>query len=123
MIENSLIEKHLNKFIESVVETDEKLLTKYLEEETISQKEIQKALQNAISIGDIIPVLGGSATKLIGITPLIDLISKFLPGPEPSVEKELAARVFKTTSDPYVGRLSYIRVFLVNYFVMNKSII
>ena len=117
------------KLIEVVVETNDELLTKYLEGEEISNEEISGAIREATITGKLVPVLIGSALRSLGITPVLDAIRDYLPSPEdrgaimatnpatgateelePSVDSPLSSLVFKTTVDPYVGKLSYFRV-------------
>lgn len=115
------------KIIEVVAEIDDDLLVKYLEGEELSDNEIRKGLSKGIYQSRIFPVMCGSAYKNIGIQPIIDAIVAYLPSPEASnipgvhpISQEIierkasdafSAMVFKTTADPFVGRLSYIRVF------------
>jgi len=115
------------KLIEAVAETDDRLLEKYLDGEEISLEELSDGLRQAVVTGRIVPVLVGSALRNIGIIPLLDAIYGYLPSPkereviitgdsakqaiEPSQEAPLAALVFKTTADPYVGKLTYFRVY------------
>lgn len=111
------------KLIEAAAETDDALITKYLEGEELTADELARGLRAGIAAGSIVPVLAGSATKLTGIRRLMDVIAAAFPSPhdrpvsldgqqlvaDPS--KPLAALVFKTAADPYVGRLTYFRVF------------
>ncbi|WP_378955473.1 elongation factor G [Pelosinus sp. sgz500959] len=115
------------KLIESAAEADDELLGKYLEGEELSDDEIKKGLLKGISQSTIFPVLCGSAYKNIGSQQILDAILAYLPSPEEKsvlgmhpISKDLierqtsdafSAMVFKTTADPFVGRLSYIRVF------------
>ena len=118
------------KLIEAVAETDDDLLNKYLEGEELTAEEIESGLRNGVLSGTIVPVLCGSATANKGIQPLLDAVVMYLPSPldrgsvkatnsvngqevelEPSESAPLAALVFKTTADPYVGRLTYFRVY------------
>ncbi len=99
------------KLVEAIVETDEGLLTKYLEEQEIEIDRLKQALKEAVKEGQIIPVIGGSATQLIGMEMLVNLLTYYLPEPKTNNDEKLAALVFKTMADPYVGRLSYLRVF------------
>ena len=110
------------KLIEAAAETDDSLITKYLEGEELTAEELANGVRAGIAAGGIIPILTGSATKIIGARHLLDSIASLLPSPadrplavdgkeiaaDPA--KPLAALVFKTTADPYVGRLSYFRV-------------
>ena len=118
------------KLIEAIAETNDDLLTKYLEGEALSDEELHSALREAVAQGSIIPVAVGSATQNVGVRAFMDSVIALLPGPEgrPAVmasagedgkELELAsdptgalaAFIFKSTADPYVGKLSFFRVF------------
>jgi elongation factor G len=108
------LDEYRQQLIEAVCETDDDLMTKYLEEEEIRDEELTKALQTACTAGSIIPVLLGSATGNIGVDRLLDAIVKFMPSPlqaGASPNGQLAALIFKTIADPYVGKLSYFRVY------------
>ena len=119
-----------DRLTEAVAESDDDLATKYLEGEDISEQEIASALKQGISSGMIVPVMFGSAISGIGTTSLLDTIIEFMPSPldvkssqsklessgEPvflpcSADGPLAALVFKTSADPFVGKLSYLRVY------------
>ena len=113
--------------IEAAAESDDDLLSKYLEGEELTDDEIRAGLTKGVAQGKISPVLCGSAYKNIGIQQLLDAIIALAPSPEGKVVKGLnpinkseverritdpfSAQVFKTTADPFVGRLSFIRVF------------
>ncbi len=115
------------KLIEAVAEVDDKLIEKYLEGQELSQEEIGEGLRQAIVAGKVVPILTGSALKNIGMAMLMDAISGYLPSAkegkvvtasdskeqvsEPSADSPLAALVFKTSADPYVGKLTYFRVY------------
>ncbi len=112
------------KMIETIAEVDDTLIEKYLGGEELSPEELKTGLQQAIKSGKIIPVLTGSALQNTGISQLLDAINSYLPSPaqrevvtengeaiEVSPEAPLAALVFKTSADPYVGKLTYFRVF------------
>ena len=110
--------------LDSVAETNDQLLERYLEGGEISRDEIVHALHDGIDRATFFPVLVGSATKLIGIDRLADIIVAAGPSPldrppvegtngearEAKVDVPLSAFVFKTMTDPYVGRVSYFRV-------------
>ena len=119
-----------DRLMEAVAETDDDLTTKYLEEESLSQEELTQGLKLGVRSGAIVPVVMGSATQGVGITELLDALVSYLPSPKeiPAVQPttpdgagtvELppdesgppAALVFKTTADPFVGKLSYFRVY------------
>ncbi|MBC8449762.1 MAG: elongation factor G [Chloroflexi bacterium] len=116
--------------VEAAAETDDALIEKYFEGEDLSPQEIIQGLQLSMQEGTMVPVLCGSALKNIGVQPLMQAIVDFAPSPaeagtvtatNPATEAEevlgpdaagpLAALVFKTLADPYVGRLSYFRVY------------
>lgn len=111
--------------LDSVAETNDELLERYLEGGELTQDEIVKALHEGIDDGTIFPVLCGAATRLIGIDRLADVIVNAGPSPldmppveavngesrEPKPDAPLSALVFKTTTDPYVGRISFFRVY------------
>ncbi|MDI6901430.1 MAG: elongation factor G [Anaerosomatales bacterium] len=112
------------KLLELVAEADDDLMEKYLEGERLSQQELETLLDKAIAQGIFIPVFVGSATQLVGIRDLLDEIVSFFPeptahGPLPTadggelpvtVEGATAGFVFKTLSDPYLGRLNFVKV-------------
>jgi len=114
--------------IEAAAESDDELLMKYLEGETLSAAEIADGLTKAILQGDVVPVFCGSAIQQIGIRKTMDMILDLVPtpaeaGPYPAIMGEeegeiesdpdgpVAALVFKTIADPFVGRISLFRVY------------
>ncbi|MFC1984365.1 elongation factor G [Chloroflexota bacterium] len=116
------------KLVEAAAEVDDSLIEKYLGGEELSLEELNDGLRQAVVSGKVMPVLVGSAIQSIGITSLLDAIHNYLPSPkekqvaiigdsakqetiEPSQEAPLATLVFKTTADPYVGKLTYFRVY------------
>ncbi|MDD4601030.1 MAG: elongation factor G [Negativicutes bacterium] len=128
-IPDDLLEKALEtrqSLIEAVAETDDDLLVKYLEGEELSDSELINALLKGIAQANVFPVICGSACKNIGIPQLMDSILSYIPSPDNKVAvgfqpatKDILERksmdpfsalVFKTTADPFVGRLSYLRV-------------
>jgi len=106
-------------------EADDDLMMKYLEGEPLTQEELEQLLALAIAGGNVVPVLVGSATNMIGISDLLDNIAAYFPYPSKHVPLKLqngdevkfdslgqfAGQVFKTLSDPYVGRLSFVKIF------------
>ncbi|MCB8816560.1 elongation factor G [Desulfosporosinus shakirovi] len=94
---------------EAVAEADDEILMKYLEGEGLNEADLQTALKEALRQNLIIPVLCGSANKNIGISKIMDFLVKFAPPPEAIQDK--AALVFKTLTDPYVGKMSFLRVY------------
>jgi len=118
------------KLVEAIAETDDELINKYLEGEEISEDELRAALRAGVAKGQIIPVLCTGALSNVGVQPLMDAIVAYLPSPadrgavaardpvantevtlQPSAAESLLAFVFKTTADPYVGKLTYLRVY------------
>lgn len=116
--------------IERVAETDEELTLKYLEGETITVDELRAGLRRATINNQLVPVLCGSALKNKGVQPLLDAIVDYLPSPSdvppikgenpetgeeesrpPEEDAPFSALAFKIVTDPYVGRLAYIRVY------------
>jgi len=123
------VEKAREKLIEAVVESDDEIMTRYLEGGEIGTDEILKCLKQSIMQGAIIPVLAGSGLSNNGAALLLDAIVNYLPSPaeagsfkvinasgaeeslKPVTDAPLMALVFKTTTDPHVGKVSYFRVF------------
>ena len=111
--------------LDSVAETDDDLLERYLEGGEISRDEIVKAIHNGVDDATMFPTVVGSATHLIGVDRLLDLIVSAGPSPlerppvesesgdtrEPKPDAPMSALVFKTMTDPYVGRVSFFRVY------------
>ena len=124
-----IFEDQHHALIEAIAETDEELMEKFFESGTLSAEEMTRGLKIGIANGNITPVLCGAATKSIGVTNLLDMLVEQLPPAselckEFSVEKNgeeiklpcdangpVCAFVFKTISDPFVGRLSLFRVY------------
>ena len=119
-----------DRLTEVVAESDDELATKYLEGEDISTQEISSGLKQGIASGMIVPVMFGSATGGIGASNLLNAIVDFMPSPLDmppsnvhiestddtalipcSSDGPIAALVFKTSADPFVGKLSYFRVY------------
>jgi elongation factor G len=117
------------RLVESIAENDEDLLNKFLEEGELAEDELRSGLRAAVVAGAIVPILVASGTHNIGIASMLDAIAGYTPSPadtgpveaksstgaeerlEVTASGPLAALVFKTTADPYVGRLSYVRIF------------
>ena len=116
--------------LEAAAEFDDDLMNKYLEEEEITESEIREALRKGTVLGKIVPVVCGSSFKNKGVQPLLDSIVDFLPSPldvppvtginpdndqeverKASFDEPFSALAFKITSDPYVGKLTYFRVY------------
>ncbi|KPJ55807.1 elongation factor G [Parcubacteria bacterium DG_74_2] len=118
------------KMKEKIASEDEKLLEKYLAEEEISEKELKEVLRSACIDYKLIPVFCGSALKNKGVQPLLDAVVYYLPSPvdlpsivgkNPKTNEEVerksddkepfTALAFKVATDPYVGTLTYFRVY------------
>jgi len=118
------------KLVEAVVEIDDELINKYLEGEPINNEEISAAIKKSTLAGKLVPIFTGSALQGIGTQQVLNGICSYLPSPEekdafvaknvstsdqedvnPNSESPLSSLVFKTSADPYVGKLSYFRVY------------
>ena len=119
------------KLVESVAEVDDEILERYFEDpDSITKEELLEVIRRATIEGVIIPMMCGSAFKNKGVQRLLDSVCAFLPSPldkgqitgkNPDTEKEeertanvdepLAALAFKIATDPFVGRLAYMRVY------------
>ena len=116
--------------VEKIVETNDELMLMYLEGEELPAEDLRAALRAATLTGSVTPILCGTALRNKGVQPVLDAIVDYLPAPidrpaitgmNPSTGEEetrnstddepLAALVFKIVTDPYVGRLSYVRVY------------
>jgi elongation factor G len=121
--------KAREKILEVAAEADEEIMEKYLEGLDITSDEIKSAVRHATLCRDAVPVLCGSAFKNRGVQPLLDAILDYLPSPAdvsaiegirpdgvrdyrpPQDNGPFAALAFKITNDPYVGHLSYLRIY------------
>ena len=116
------------QLVEAAAEGNDDLILKYLEGEELTEDEVRLGLRAAICNGTVIPVLAVAATANIGTRALLDALVAYAPSPadrgpimaegaageealEPSELAPLAALVFKTAADPYVGKLTYFRVY------------
>lgn len=123
-------EKAHNELVEAVADVDDGIMDKYLEGEEISNAELKAAIRKATINLEFYPVLAGSAFKNKGVQMLLDAVIDYLPSPldvrpyhatDPDTgdaveltagdEKPFAALAFKVATDPFVGRLTYIRVY------------
>jgi elongation factor G len=125
------VEQLRHELVEAAVETDDELLTKYLGGEDISEDELRRAIRKACIAGTIVPVLCGSAFKNKGVQQLLDAAIDYLPSPvdiapvqghlphhdetfetrPPEDTAPFAALAFKIMTDPFVGKLTYFRVY------------
>ena len=123
-------EKAREAMVEKVVETDDALLHRYLEEHKITSDELRQALRAATIAAKVVPVLTGAALRNKGVQPLLDAVVAYLPSPldvppvigiDPKTGEELvrkatdddpfSALAFKIMSDPFVGKLAFFRVY------------
>ena len=123
------VARYREQLVEAIAEADDELINKYLEGEELSPEELTRGLRAGIAAGSVVPVLAGAASKGIGTSLILDAIAHYLPSPqdvgeavaknantdqEESLKADpagpLAALIFKTTADPYVGKLTYLRV-------------
>ncbi len=123
-------QKFREAMVEKIAETDESLLIKYLEGETISTEELRAALRRATIGNSLVPVLCGTALRNRGIQPMLDAVTYYLPSPadvppvrgvhpktgaevvrQASDDEPFAALAFKVVGDPFTGRMVYIRVY------------
>lgn len=117
--------------IENLVELDESAMERYLEGEEIHKDELRSLVRKGVLSNSIIPVLCGSSLKNVGVQPLLDAITYYLPSPADIGEfkgynpedntksitrkaiddEHFSSLAFKTTTDPFVGKLTYIRIY------------
>ena len=94
---------------EAVAEADDEILLKYLDGESLNEEDLQTALRKALKQNLVIPVLCSSANKNIGIANVLNFFVNSVSSPEVVADK--VALVFKTLADPYVGKMSFFRVY------------
>ena len=124
-------EEWRDKMLEKVAEFDDELMTKYFDDpSTITEEEVLRALRAATVAMEITPMLCGSSFKNKGVQTLLDYVCAFLPSPldtpnvigtnpdtgeeedrKPSEDEKTSALAFKIATDPYVGRLTFVRVY------------
>jgi len=129
-IDKKFYDEHRNKVVEYVAEHDDEMIDKYLTEGTLSLEEMRRSIRKSTLALKIVPVLAGSAFKNKGIQPLLDAVIDYLPSPldvppvegvnpdndeselrRASDEQPFSSLAFKIMSDPFVGHLTYIRVY------------
>ena len=121
------VARRRDQLLEAAAEADDAVFEKYLGEEEISDAELDACLHKGVRESILAPVLVTSAAKGIGLNALLDAIVRYLPSPEEegpyaatdksgkvvsvdAASGQLLVRVFKTAADPFVGRLTYLRV-------------
>jgi elongation factor G len=116
--------------VEQIAETDDELTLKYLEGKELALEDLKTGLRRAVIAGKVTPVFCGSSLRNKGVQPVLDAVIDFLPSPldipdvngtdprdgaqvtrAPEDRAPLSALVFKIVTDPYVGRLAYVRVY------------
>jgi len=116
------------EFLDTLAELDDAVMERYLETGTLEQGEIARLLKKGILEGMVVPVLCGSAASAVGVKELLDFMAAYLPTTdelppaagrdrngqeivrERSADAPMSAFIFKSVSDPFVGRLSYLRI-------------
>jgi len=122
------VDEYMHLLSEAVAETDEELLEKFIMEEPFTHDELIKGIKIGMSTGSVTPVLCGDAVDLEAMDLLLEVINNMLPSPSEAkgitlktktgedvlvksdVAEKLAVQVFKTVADPFVGKLSYVKV-------------
>jgi elongation factor G len=129
-IDKAFYQERRDRMVEYIAEHDDAILTKYLAEHELTPEELRDSVRRSTMALKLVPVLAGSAFKNKGIQPLLDAVVDYLPSPldvppvegvsvndaEPvlrraSDEQPFAALAFKIMSDPFVGHLTYVRVY------------
>ncbi|HEX5323182.1 MAG TPA: elongation factor G, partial [Capsulimonadaceae bacterium] len=124
------VAQYREQLIESAAENDDELIEKYLNGEELTNEEIERGLHEGMAAGKVVPVLCGAAIRDMGVRMLLDLVCAEFPSPrerpalhgkkpgtdtdetrECSDSAPLSLQVFKTVADPYVGKLTYFRVY------------
>jgi elongation factor G len=139
----AIVEEKRIELIEAVADFDEKLMERYLEGEEITVEEIKKAIRKGTLAVEFFPVICGSSFKNKGVKKMLDAVVDYLPSPvdidavigvnsdgedvkrKPSDDEPFTALAFKVMTDPYVGRLTFFRVYSGKLesgsYVMNSS--
>lgn len=99
-----------NSLIEEIASIDDDLMLKFLEDEEISVSELYAGLRKGVADGAITPILCGAASQDKGIKPLMDALVSLAPENKENNEGPCSAIVFNLTTDPYLGRLNYVRI-------------
>ena len=125
-----VVESYREGLMESVAETDEELIEKFLENGELTEDELKAGLKSGVIAGEVSPVCVCSATRNFGTTAVLDIVNDYLPAPSdlpaksattgdedevieivPDSSAPFSAHVFKTMADPYAGRLTIFRVY------------
>ncbi|MBN1492944.1 MAG: elongation factor G [Candidatus Omnitrophica bacterium] len=119
-----LADKYHTQLIDSVAETDDELLEKYLGGEELTREQVLPILERGVAKGEIYPIFCGSAEKDIGTQEFMNAIVNFFPSPHdvgavpvaegapipPEANAPFSGFIFKTVNDPFIGQLTYVRV-------------
>jgi elongation factor G len=122
--------KYREKLIETLAEVDDKILEMFLNGQQVSPQQLRQTIRQAVLKDELVPLLCGSSLKNKGVQPLLDAICYYLPSPkdlpppkgkdpktgdylerEISDDENLCSLAFKISTDPYVGKLTYVRVY------------
>ncbi len=120
--------EYRGKLLDMIAEVDDDLMTKYLEGEELTEKEIKEAIRKGTIDGVFVPVVCGSAFKNKGVQPLLDAVVDYLPSPvdlkgikaisgeedilvPSSIDHKFSALAFKVMTDPFVGSLTFARIY------------
>jgi elongation factor G len=122
--------EYREKLVEAAADADEQLMEKYLEGEAVGEEELKAAIRKGTISNSMVPVVCGSSFKNKGVQPMLDAVVDYLPSPvdieavvgtdpnnganlerKPADDEPFSALAFKIMSDPYVGRLTYFRVY------------
>jgi len=125
-----LVEAYREKLLEAAAECDDAVMAKYLDGQPVSEADLKRALRKGTLAGKLVPVLAGSSFRNKGVQPLLDAVVDYLPSPldvgavrgthprtgepeERPVDEQapFCALAFKIMTDPYVGKLTYFRVY------------
>jgi len=131
--DNGFVGEARKRIQEAAAETDDQLLEQYLSAGELSPADLMRGLRLGVQAGTVVPLYTGSAVKNVGIVPLLNAVVEFLPGPtdraakvpltghlpddnqevsrQATTDSPFSAVIFKTIIDPFVGRLSYVRVY------------
>ena len=141
---SSKVEEYRSKLVEAIIEQDEALLEKYLNGEEINTESLEQTLRKSVIEAKIFPVMAGSALKNKAVQPLLDAVIEYLPSPletphikgknskggeeieiKTDTNEPFCALAFKVMTDPFVGRLTYFRVYsgklLAGSYVHNST--
>ena len=104
------------EMVESIAESDDDLMMMYLDGEEVTAEDLRDGLKNAIRAGTVVPIFATAADKEIGVNQLMDAIVDMFPAPDDELpdgvtETIPANLIFKTSADPFVGKVSYLRVY------------